>query len=48
MLELTGLARKANVVAGSLTLLERKRLEMARALATGPRSCSSSTRSPAG
>jgi branched-chain amino acid transport system ATP-binding protein len=36
VLEMTGLARKANVVAGSLTLLERKRLEMARALATDP------------
>jgi len=29
--------RRANALAGSLTLLERKRLEMARALATGPR-----------
>ncbi|MCP4382123.1 MAG: ABC transporter ATP-binding protein [Hyphomicrobiales bacterium] len=37
VLELTGLAAKANVVAGALTLLDRKRLEMARALATGPR-----------
>ena len=37
MLRLTGLAPKANVLAGSLTLLERKRLEMARALATSPR-----------
>jgi branched-chain amino acid transport system ATP-binding protein len=37
VLEMTGLRRKANVVAGSLTLLERKRLEMARSLATGPR-----------
>lgn len=37
ILELTGLAAKANAVAGTLTLLERKRLEMARALATGPR-----------
>jgi branched-chain amino acid transport system ATP-binding protein len=36
VLELTGLDRKANTVAGSLTLLERKRLEMARALATDP------------
>jgi branched-chain amino acid transport system ATP-binding protein len=36
VLELTGLAAKANTPAGSLTLLERKRLEMARALATGP------------
>ena len=33
----TGLARKANQLAGSLTLLDRKRLELARALATGPR-----------
>jgi branched-chain amino acid transport system ATP-binding protein len=31
------LAASANRLAGSLTLLERKRLEMARALATGPR-----------
>jgi branched-chain amino acid transport system ATP-binding protein len=35
-LERTSLVAKANVVAGSLTLLERKRLELARALATGP------------
>ena len=33
----THLLPRANVPAGSLTLLERKRLEMARALATGPR-----------
>jgi branched-chain amino acid transport system ATP-binding protein len=33
----TGLLARANALAGSLTLLERKRLEMARALATGPR-----------
>jgi branched-chain amino acid transport system ATP-binding protein len=32
-----GLLRRANALAGSLTLLERKRLEMARALATQPR-----------
>ena len=32
-----GLADKANLLAGSLTLLDRKRLELARALATGPR-----------
>lgn len=32
----TGLLPKANAPAGSLTLLERKRLELARALATGP------------
>ncbi|MUZ76102.1 ATP-binding cassette domain-containing protein [Agrobacterium vitis] len=37
VLELTGLARKANVLAGRLTLLERKRLEMARALASSPK-----------
>jgi len=36
-LELAGLTAKANRLAGSLTLLERKRLELARALATGPR-----------
>lgn len=36
-LELTGLIDKANILAGSLTLLERKRLELARALATRPR-----------
>ena len=36
-LELAGLASKANTRAGALTLLERKRLELARALATGPR-----------
>jgi branched-chain amino acid transport system ATP-binding protein len=32
-----GLAEKANRPAGSLTLLDRKRLELARALATSPR-----------
>lgn len=32
----TGLLAKANVLAGSLTLLDRKRLELARAMATGP------------
>lgn len=37
ILELTGLLAKANVPAGSLTLLERKRLELARALAGEPR-----------
>ncbi|MCB2051315.1 MAG: ABC transporter ATP-binding protein [Novosphingobium sp.] len=37
VLEQTGLIDKANVRAGTLTLLERKRLEMARALATRPR-----------
>jgi branched-chain amino acid transport system ATP-binding protein len=36
VLRLTGLSRRANDRAGSLTLLERKRLEMARALATDP------------
>src|SRR5690606_443983 len=36
-LRLAGLAGKANMLAGSLTLLERKRLELARALATEPR-----------
>lgn len=36
ILERTGLLAKANRPAGSLTLLERKRLELARALATGP------------
>ena len=37
ILESTGLAPKANRLAGSLTLLDRKRLELARALATGPK-----------
>jgi len=36
ILELTGLAEKANRLAGKLTLLDRKRLELARALATKP------------
>lgn len=36
VLERTGLAGKANLVAGKLTLLDRKRLELARALATDP------------
>jgi branched-chain amino acid transport system ATP-binding protein len=36
-LEQSGLAARANARAGSLTLLERKRLELARALATRPR-----------
>ncbi len=35
-LERTGIAREANVPAGRLGLLARKRLEIARALATGP------------
>jgi branched-chain amino acid transport system ATP-binding protein len=37
ILEATGLLSKANRIAGSLSLLDRKRLEMARALATQPR-----------
>ena len=37
ILEQTGLASKANRIAGALPLLDRKRLEMARALATNPR-----------
>jgi branched-chain amino acid transport system ATP-binding protein len=37
VLEETGLLGKSNVRAGSLTLLDRKRLELARALATNPR-----------
>ena len=37
LLERCGLADKANRLAGALTLLDRKRLELARALATGPR-----------
>jgi branched-chain amino acid transport system ATP-binding protein len=36
VLELTGLRAKANRLAGGLTLLDRKRLEFARALATSP------------
>jgi branched-chain amino acid transport system ATP-binding protein len=36
-LEQGGMLAKANVVAASLTLLDRKRLELARALATQPR-----------
>jgi branched-chain amino acid transport system ATP-binding protein len=36
VMELTGMSAKANQLAGSITLLERKRLEMARALATEP------------
>jgi branched-chain amino acid transport system ATP-binding protein len=36
ILESTGLGAKANRVAGSLGLLDRKRLELGRALATGP------------
>jgi branched-chain amino acid transport system ATP-binding protein len=37
ILDRCGLAAKANRLAGSLTLLDRKRLELARALATKPR-----------
>ena len=37
MLEQTGLLAKANTPAGSLTLLERKRLELTRALCAKPR-----------
>ncbi len=36
VLQTCGLASKANLQAGALTLLERKRLELARALATKP------------
>ena len=36
-LEQTGMLGQANILAGSLTLLDRKRLELARALATQPR-----------
>jgi branched-chain amino acid transport system ATP-binding protein len=36
LLERTGLSPHANTLAGKLTLLNRKRLEMARALATEP------------
>jgi branched-chain amino acid transport system ATP-binding protein len=37
VLERTGLLDKANALAGSLSLLQRKRLELARAMATGPK-----------
>lgn len=37
VLDITGLHKKVNVLAGSLTLLDRKRLELARALATDPK-----------
>ena len=37
ILERCGLAEKANRRSGSLTLIDRKRLELARALATSPR-----------
>ena len=37
ILEQTGMKSKANQLAGGLTLLDRKRLEMSRALATNPK-----------
>jgi len=37
ILDITGLHNKVNLLAGSLTLLDRKRLELARALATDPK-----------
>ncbi len=37
ILEIVGLQKKVNVLAGSLTLLDRKRLELGRALATDPK-----------
>ncbi|MEV9295981.1 ATP-binding cassette domain-containing protein, partial [Klebsiella quasipneumoniae] len=37
VLQQTGLIAKADRLAGSLTLLDRKRLELARAMATRPR-----------
>jgi branched-chain amino acid transport system ATP-binding protein len=37
VLEATGLMARANQVAGTLGLLDRKRLELARAMATGPK-----------
>jgi branched-chain amino acid transport system ATP-binding protein len=37
ILEATGLLKKANQTAGSLSLLDRKRLELARAMATEPK-----------
>lgn len=36
VMDMTGMKAKANALAGSITLLERKRLELARALATEP------------
>lgn len=36
VMEMTGMAARANALAGSLTLLDRKRLELARALAADP------------
>lgn len=37
VLERTGMIAKANTIAGTLSLLERKRLELARAMATRPK-----------
>lgn len=37
VMDKTGMGAKANVLAGNLTLLDRKRLEMARALAADPK-----------
>ena len=37
VLRQTGLAKKANLLSGSLTLLDRKRLELARSLGTHPK-----------
>ncbi len=37
VLEQTGMIKRANTPAGQLTLLERKRLELSRAMATGPK-----------
>ncbi len=37
ILRQTELLKKANIVAGELSLLDRKRLELARAMATGPK-----------
>ena len=37
ILDITGMTKKINVLAGALTLLDRKRLELARALATDPK-----------
>ena len=37
VLEQTGMKAKANLIAGGLTLLDRKRLELARALAANPK-----------
>jgi branched-chain amino acid transport system ATP-binding protein len=36
VMQLTGMTTRANQLASAITLLDRKRLEMARALATGP------------